>query len=48
MNEQSDHGEDFDGWPMPSRDVIRELERPALSWYEDDSATQPNRPLATA
>lgn len=37
MNEKSEQRDDFDGWPTPSRDVLRELERPALSWYWADA-----------
>ena len=40
MNEHSEQHDDFDGWPRPSRDVLRELERPALSWYEPDGETE--------
>jgi hypothetical protein len=44
MNEHSDdHANDADGWPLPSRDVLRELEPPAVVWLESEPAA--NRQL---
>ncbi|HZD86861.1 MAG TPA: hypothetical protein VE088_02520 [Gaiellaceae bacterium] len=37
MNEHPEQRDDFEGWPRPSRDVLRELERPALSWFDPDA-----------
>ena len=37
MNEQPDRHDDVDGWPLPSREVLRDLDRPTLSWFEQDS-----------
>ena len=33
-----DSAKDAAGWPLPSVDVLRELEPPALVWPEADSA----------
>jgi hypothetical protein len=45
MSEQTDDtANDADGWPLPSTDVLRELEPPALKWSESEPApTQPTR-----
>ncbi|HVS85787.1 MAG TPA: hypothetical protein VHD91_09155 [Gaiellaceae bacterium] len=41
MNEQQEQFErDVDGWPMPSPDVRRELERRPLSWSEPAPESQ--------
>jgi len=33
MNEQHDaNANEIDGWPLPSRDVRRELDPPAVVW----------------
>ena len=35
MNEQSEEPRtDLDGWPIPTRDVLRELEQHAVAWPE--------------
>jgi hypothetical protein len=35
MNEQSDERQtELDGWPVPSRDVLRELDQPVDAWPE--------------
>jgi hypothetical protein len=49
MNEGSDHStNEIDGWPLPSPDVVRELEPPALVWSEPESpASWPTRLTAT-
>ncbi|MBV8256253.1 MAG: hypothetical protein JOZ56_09205 [Actinobacteria bacterium] len=45
MNDATELRTDPDGWPMPSADVMRELERPALAWPEpspgEETALQP-------
>ena len=48
MNEQTDdRANDADGWPVPSSDVVRELEPPALVWSEPEPSTsRPTRPTA--
>jgi hypothetical protein len=33
-----DNANDAGGWPLPSRDVLRELEPPELAWPESDPA----------
>jgi hypothetical protein len=39
MSERNDeNANDAAGWPLPSQDVLRELEVPALVWSEPDSA----------
>jgi hypothetical protein len=45
MNEQHDaNTNDIDGWPLPSRDVLRELDPPAVDWSEwEPAATPPSR-----
>jgi hypothetical protein len=44
MNEQRDaDANEIDGWPLPSRDVLRELDPPAVVWSESDSATPQTR-----
>jgi hypothetical protein len=37
MSEHADAKEN-DGWPLPSRDVLRELDPPAVVWSENDPA----------
>lgn len=41
MSEQPDHRDELDGWPLPwpqpSREVLRDLDRPALSWIGPES-----------
>jgi hypothetical protein len=41
-----DRANDTDGWPLPSPDVARELEAPALVWLEPEPATPPTGPTA--
>ncbi len=42
MNEQHDaNTNDIDGWPLPSRDVLRELDPPAVVWSEAESSATP-------
>jgi hypothetical protein len=44
MNEQNDdNANDVDGWPLPSVDILRELEPPTLVWSEPESASWPTR-----
>jgi hypothetical protein len=44
MAEQTDDGaNDLDGWPLPSVEVLRELEPPAVVWSEPDAARWPTR-----
>jgi hypothetical protein len=39
MNERNDdNANDAGGWPLPSQDVLRELDPPALVWPDADSA----------
>jgi hypothetical protein len=39
MSERNDDSaNDGGGWPLPSEDVLRELEPPALVWSESDAA----------
>jgi len=38
MDEQSsERPSETDEWPSPSRDVLRELDRPVLAWPEPDA-----------
>ena len=47
MSEQSDvNANDYDGWPLPSTDVLRELEPPAVVWEAEPAPTQLSRPTA--
>jgi hypothetical protein len=48
MSEHTDsNANDADGWPLPSRDVLRELEPPVLVWSEPEPAATPRtRPTA--
>jgi hypothetical protein len=48
MSERSDdNANDAGSWPLPSSDVLRELDPPALVWSESDSAASwPIRPTA--
>ena len=50
MSEQTDDkANDPDGWPLPSRDVVRQLEPPPLVWSEPEPAiSRPTRPTATS
>jgi hypothetical protein len=42
MNEQHDaNANDIEGWPLPSHDVLRELDPPAVVWSESESAATP-------
>jgi hypothetical protein len=42
MNEQNDaNANDIDGWPLPSLEVLRELDPPAVVWAESESAPTP-------
>ena len=49
MNDQFDESaKDFEGWPLPSVDVLRELEPPVLVWAEPEpAASWPLRPTGT-
>jgi hypothetical protein len=39
MSDQADDSaNDVDGWPLPSRDVARELDPPALVWSDPEPA----------
>jgi hypothetical protein len=39
MSERSDdNAKDGSGWPLPSEDVLRELDPPALIWSDPDPA----------
>ncbi|HLY87286.1 MAG TPA: hypothetical protein VKO84_12375 [Gaiellaceae bacterium] len=39
MSERSDeNANDAGGWPLPSRDVLRELEPPTRVWTDPESA----------
>ena len=40
MNEQHE-ADEIDGWPLPSQDVLRELDPPAVVWSESDPAATP-------
>jgi hypothetical protein len=48
MNEQAEQREnELDGWPLPSRDVLRDLERQPLAWSEQDGEARSGvRPAA--
>jgi hypothetical protein len=48
MNEQTDaNANDVEGWPLPSTDVLRELEPPAVTWSESEPVSnRPSRPTA--
>jgi hypothetical protein len=48
MNEQADHSSnETDGWPLPSQDVLRELEPPAVVWSKQEPvASWPLGPTA--
>ena len=48
MSDQNDaNANDYDGWPLPSVDVLRELEPPVVVWAEaEPAATRPIRPTA--
>lgn len=38
MNEQGEqHTSEPDGWPIPSRDVLRDLERRVPAWPDPDA-----------
>jgi hypothetical protein len=42
MNEQHDaNAHEIDGWPLPSVDVLRELDPPTVVWSESESAATP-------
>jgi hypothetical protein len=42
MNEQHDaNANDVHGWPLPSQDVQRELDPPAIVWSEAEPAATP-------
>jgi len=41
MNEQRDNANGIDGWPLPSQDVRRELDPPAVVWSESEPASNP-------
>jgi hypothetical protein len=42
MNEQLDaNAHEIEGWPLPSVDVLRELDPPAVDWSEPESAATP-------
>ena len=42
MSEQEDaSATDTDGWPVPSLDVVRELDPPVVVWSESDPAATP-------
>jgi hypothetical protein len=42
MNEQDEqHPPELDDWPMPSRDVLRDLDRRAPAWPEPDADAEP-------
>ena len=42
MNESADHSSnDADGWPLPSYDVLRELDPPAVTWAEAEPVFTP-------
>jgi hypothetical protein len=44
MSEQPDaSASDGDQWPLPSTDVLRELDPPDVVWAEPESATRPTR-----
>jgi hypothetical protein len=36
MTEHDEQHHDLDGWPRPSADVLRELDRAAISWPEPE------------
>jgi hypothetical protein len=39
VNERTeDNANEAGGWPLPSRDVLRELEPPALVWTDSEPA----------
>jgi hypothetical protein len=41
MNEQAaERHEELDGWPMPSPDVLRELDQPSLSWSRHEGESE--------
>jgi hypothetical protein len=48
MSEQNDaNANDHDGWPLPTHDVLRELDPPAVVWSEAEPASSwPTRPTA--
>lgn len=47
MSEQSENRpQDVDGWPLPSRDVLRDLERPAIAWPEQRADAEAQVPAA--
>jgi hypothetical protein len=42
MSEEQDaNASDLEGWPLPSLDVVRELDPPAVVWSESESAATP-------
>jgi hypothetical protein len=43
MNDQGDASanEEADGWPVPSGQVLRELDPPAVDWSESEPAATP-------
>jgi hypothetical protein len=42
MNEQPEaNANDVDSWPLPTQDVVRELEAPAVVWSEAEPAATP-------
>ncbi|HEX4323616.1 MAG TPA: hypothetical protein VHZ77_03185 [Gaiellaceae bacterium] len=47
MNEPDANGNDVDSWPLPSLDVLRELDPPEVVWAETESVSSwPLRPPA--
>jgi hypothetical protein len=48
MSDQTDDSaNDEGGWPLPSRDVLRELEEPVVAWSQPEPAVSPpTRPTA--
>jgi hypothetical protein len=48
MNEQYEaSANEIDGWPLPSQDVLRELDPPAVDWSElEPVASWPTGPTA--
>ena len=48
MNDRGEtNANEADGWPVPSGQVLRELDPPAVDWSESDSATPQTRLPAT-
>ncbi|HET7568141.1 MAG TPA: hypothetical protein VFJ91_09140 [Gaiellaceae bacterium] len=47
MSEQNDNRtNDVEGWPMPSRDVLRDLERAPVAWPEQRNDAEAPVPAA--